>query len=183
MDFQTPFINLIFSNWLVGWTVGFQMVLHLRPATWCTLFHQLQQFSAVFDNSGWPKRMGEYKNKVCTAQETGGKKQYLKFLFLIQPFQRLKHKKSSHGGIIQWLSGLRHTGSDPFVITHSTTLILTRQHLCHSFSAPSQRYCKFKAPRFILSIHYRSLFRWDLLQHHTRDTKRASVFTCVGWWK
>lgn len=125
-------------------------------------FHQLQQFSGVFDNSGWPKRMGEYKNKVYMAQETGGK-QYLKFLFLIQPFQRLPHKKSSHGGIIQSLSGLRRTGSDPFVITHSTTLILTtRQHLCHSFSAPSQRCCKFKAPRFHLSIYYHSLFRWDL---------------------
>lgn len=110
----------------------------------------------------------------------GEKKQYLKFSFLIQPFQRLTHKKSSRSGIIQWLSGLRCTGSDPFVITPSTTLILTtRQHLCHSFSAPSQHCCQFKAPRFHLRIHYHSLFRWDLLQRHTRDTKRASVFTCL----
>lgn len=144
-------------------------------------FHQLQQFGGVFDNSGCQRGWVSTRTKYVRHKKRGGKKQYLKFSFLIQPFQRLTHKKSSRSGIIQWLSGLRCTGSDPFVITPSTTLILTtRQHLCHSFSAPSQRCCQFKAPRFHLRIHYHSLFRWDLLQRHTRDTKRASVFTCVG---
>lgn len=53
------------------------------------------------------------------ATRNGEKQQYLKFLFLIRPFQRQTHKRSSHGGIIQRLSGLRRTGSDPFVIAHS----------------------------------------------------------------
>lgn len=113
-----------------------------------------------------------------------GEKAVFEILVPNPAFPKAATEKGSHGGIIQWHSGLRRTGSDPVVVTHSTTLILTtRPHLCHSFSAPSQRCCKFKVPRFHLSIHYRSLFRWDLLQHHTRDTKSASVFTCVGWWK
>lgn len=56
--------------------------------------HQLHQLSGVFDNSGWPKRMGEYKNEVCKAKETGGeKKQYLKFLFLIRSFPKAGTQK------------------------------------------------------------------------------------------
>lgn len=122
---------------------------------------------------------------ICMAQETGERKKKIKAVFeILVPNPALTHKKNSNGGIIQWLSRLSRPGPHPFVITHSTTLILTtRQHLCHSFSAPSQCCCKFKEPRFHLSIHYHSLFRWDLLQHHTGDKERASLFPCVGWWK
>lgn len=90
---------------------------------------------------GWVQKHCIYSGRTKKRREV------FKILVPNPAFPKADIQKSSHGGITQWLSGLRSTGSDPFVISHSTTLILTtRRHLCHRFSAPSGRCSNFKAP-------------------------------------
>lgn len=56
-----------------------------------------------------------------TGDENKKNLQYLEFLFLIRSFQKSRHKKSSHHGTLQQLSGLKCARFDPFVSTHSST--------------------------------------------------------------
>lgn len=81
-------------------------------------FHQLQQFSGIFDNSGWPKRMGESKNKVRKAKETGGKKKKQSFPFLSKGW----HTKRA--AVVESFSG--SLGWDALALTLLSSL--TRQH-------------------------------------------------------
>lgn len=96
---------------------------------------------------GWVQKHCIYSARTKKRREV------FKILVPNPAFPKADIQKRSHGGITQWLSGLRRTGSDPFVISHSTTLILTtRQHLCHRFSAPGGRCRNFKAPSTISAV-------------------------------
>lgn len=72
-------------------------------------------------SSGWPWRMGEYRNTVYIEQEPRKEEKYLKFLFLIQPFQRPTYKRAA---MVESLSG--SLGWDALALTLLSSL--TQQH-------------------------------------------------------
>lgn len=121
MDFQTTFIHLIFSNWGTGRTVGCNSITPQACYTMLS-FHQLQPFSGVFDNSGWPKRMGEYKNEVGKAKETGGKKAVFEILIPNPVLSKGWHTKRA--AMMESFSG--SLGWDALALTLLSSL--TQQH-------------------------------------------------------
>lgn len=129
--------GLLLTWYYTSGLLNYGLFLSTLVVQWCFL----QQWVAMED--GWVQKHCMYRTRTK-------KRRVFEILVPNPAFPKADIQKSSHGGITQWLSGLRRTGSDPFVMSHSTTLILTtRRHRCHRFSAPNERCSKFKAPSTI----------------------------------
>lgn len=144
------------------------------------LFHQLHRFSGVFDNSGWPQRTGGYRNTVCIAQERK-KRGVFEILVPNPAFPKADIQKEqprwNHSVALwaetHWLWPFCHLSLNK---THPDNKAASMPQLFSSEPTLQQ----VQSTIHHLSIHYYSLFTWDFLQHHKRDTKKARMFICVG---
>lgn len=102
---------------------------HLRPAILDPPCRHILIFITARDSIQLSTTLGGQGGLVITktkqllnrtADQNKKNLPYLEFLFLIHPFQKLRHKKSRHQGTLQQLSGLKCARFDPFVSTHSS---------------------------------------------------------------